>query len=201
MLYYRKDVFQILSEDGKNRIILFDMLKCWFFKELSKKTGKDRRSMSEAGLSGKIRSVFICPSRPFVSKILDLWLEFCKIFVCKTFIFKHNIHEVFWAATTTRLNEVRARALAGFSTAFFGSLIPSERMVSVARSTQPPEYGANAGMPKRSVMVATKESVTVSSPCTTKRCGMVFLWIHQSSSEDHSYRHVRWFLQGLQYGH
>ena len=156
--------------------------------------------MSEAGLWKDKIGISSVVTIPFVSKILDLWTRILQDLCLQDLHFKHNIHEGCLAAATARLNAVRARALAGFSTAFFGSLIPSERMVSVARSTQPPEYGANAGMPKRSVMVAAKESVTVSLPCTTKMWDGFFesinpvqKTIHIGMSADP--------LQGLQYGH
>ena len=138
-----------------------------FFKELSKKTGKDRRSLSEAGLWKDKIGIYLSSRSHLSARFWICDSNFARsLFARPSFLSTTSMRCL--AAATTRLNAVRARALAGFSTAFFGSLIPSERMVSVARSTQPPEYGANAGMPKRSVMVAAKESVTVSSPCTTK---------------------------------
>ena len=133
-----------------------------FFKELSKKTGKDRRSLSEAGLWKDKIGIYLSSRSHLSARFWICDSNFARsLFARPSFLSTTSMRCL--AAATTRLNAVRARALAGFSTAFFGSLIPSERMVSVARSTQPPEYGANAGMPKRSVMVAAKESVTVSS--------------------------------------
>ena len=81
--YYRKDVFQILSEDGKNRIILFDMLKCWIFLKNCRKRQKKTGVPCRKPVSGKIRSVFICRHDPIcqqdsgsVTRILqDLCLQ------------------------------------------------------------------------------------------------------------------------------
>ena len=83
MLYYRKDVFQILSEDGKNRIILFDMLKCWIFLKNCRKRQEKTGVPCRKPVSGKIRSVFICRHDPIcqqdsgsVTRILqDLCLQ------------------------------------------------------------------------------------------------------------------------------
>ena len=101
-------------------------------------------------VSGKIRSVFICRHDPICRQDSGSVTRILQDLCLQDLHFLSTTSMRCLAAATTRLNAVRARALAGFSTAFFGSLIPQKGWYRLRDQHSLRSMVQMPGMPKRS---------------------------------------------------